>query len=46
MVTHENASLISHRSMSSFDKPSFFSVLSMARAGAVVNHSGACAAAP
>ena len=41
--TTANASLISHRSTSSFFQPARASTRSIAPAGAVVNHSGACA---
>ncbi len=41
--TTANASLISHRSTSSFFQPILPSRRSIAPAGAVVNHSGACA---
>ena len=43
-VTQAKASLISHKSMSLAPRPSVPKACSMAFAGAVVNHSGACAA--
>ena len=41
--TDANASLTSKRSMSSKVSPARFSAMSIAFAGAVVNHSGSCA---
>ena len=43
IVTAAKASLTSHRSTCLASQPAFFSALSMAPAGAVANHSGACA---
>ena len=43
IVTAANASLTSHRSTSPACQPAFFSAFSIAPAGAVENHAGACA---
>jgi hypothetical protein len=43
IVTAAKASLTSHRLTLLASQPAFFSALSMAPAGAVANHSGACA---